>query len=78
MKVYWSKGNRRVALILDDMKKGNAQPVESKWPRSELYVGDNEIFIYHSEYHIDGCSLSLEDLELLVKKLRERTEPEAS
>jgi len=71
MKVYWNDRNRR-AKILEDIKGDGAQPWDNTEPKSHVLIGVGQIFINPPDYGIDGYSLSTEDLEALLKKLRDK------
>ncbi|MBI2669543.1 MAG: hypothetical protein HYX20_00100 [Candidatus Yanofskybacteria bacterium] len=71
MKVYWNNRNKK-AEILEDIEKDAANPWYSKEPQSHILIGVGRIFINPLDYGIDGYSLSAEDLEALLKKLRDK------
>lgn len=72
MKTYWNNPSKR-AEILEDIEKDSAQPWDKTEPKSHISVGNSRIFINPPDYHIDGYSLNVEDLEELIKKLRTKT-----
>lgn len=72
MKIYWNNPRKR-AEILEDIEKDNAQPWDKTEPKSHISVGTSRIFINPPDYHIDGYSLSIEDLETLINTLRTKT-----
>ena len=68
MKIYWNDRDKR-AQIHEDIEKDGAQPWENAEPKSHISIGDGRIFINPPDYHIDGYSLSVQDLEDLLRKL---------
>jgi hypothetical protein len=69
MKIYWNNKHRK-AEILEDIEKDNAQPWDDTEPNSRIIIGTNRIFIGPPDYDIDGYSLSINDLEELIQKIK--------
>lgn len=73
MKVYWNDKYRK-GEILEDIEKNRAQPWDTKEPKSHILIGKDQMFINPTDYGIDGYSLSVEDLEELLQKIRNRAD----
>lgn len=69
MKVYWNRRSAEQAEIVKDIEKNNAKPWEKTIQKSHILIGDGQIFIHSPDYHIDGYSLSTQDLADLLSKL---------
>ncbi|OGN08704.1 MAG: hypothetical protein A3J46_06550 [Candidatus Yanofskybacteria bacterium RIFCSPHIGHO2_02_FULL_41_11] len=72
MKVYWNDRNKK-AELLEEIERDGAQPWDNTEPKSHVMIGVGRIFINPSDYGIDGYSLSAEDLEALLKELRDKS-----
>ena len=72
MKVYWNNKNIK-AKIIEAIEKESARPWGSTEPKSHVLIGSGKVFIYPPDYHIDGYSLSTQDLKDLLAKLSDQS-----
>lgn len=69
MEIYWRMEGVVPAKINRDMEKENTEPYNGS---RDVFIGDDHVFIYPSEYKITAVSLSKEDLINMLADLEMR------
>jgi hypothetical protein len=68
MKIFWRNNHKR-SEILDAIEKDDAVRLGDVGPESDIFIGSNHIFVNPSDYDIDGYSLTINDLRIMLRML---------